>query len=301
MTQRSALIQTARLAACIAAAGFLLTATASAQPQRQPQQAAPALGSADARQDRVEELERQLRASTAENEQLQHQLNQANRELTRLRAMVGELAGVNQSLSAGQPPADAAPGGAAPPAATTTPAPARPAPPDGIPPRGADAGAAPSALNPAQRAATGTLGTIPAGDAVPLPPVQRDPAADYSRARELLVNGEYAEAEDAFRRFLDNHPNDSNAADARFWFAFTLLARNNYTDAAANFVQYLQASPNGTRAPEAQVRLGMALIGMGDNRRGCGAFANLSQRYPRASRSVRDLAAREARAANCAA
>jgi len=280
MTQRSA-SKTARLAACIAAAGFLFAATASAQTQLPP----PAFGGADTRQDRIEELELQLRQATAENEQLQNQLNQANREITRLRGMVGELAGVNQSLSSGQSPAD----GAAPP----TTAPATPGP-------RTDAGPAPDGLNATQRAAVGTLGTM-AGDAVPLPPVQRDPAAEYSRARELLVNGQYAEAEAAFGSFLEAFPRDSNAADARYWFAFTQLARNSYADAAANFVQYLQATPNGVRAPEAQVRLGMALIGMGQQRQGCGAFANLPNRYPNAPRNIRDLATREARAARCSA
>src|SRR5215510_3817647 len=112
MTQRSAsLNKTARLAACIAAAGFLFAATASAQTPLPP----PAFGGADARQDRIEELEQQLRQATAENEQLQNQLNQANREITRLRGMVGELAGVNQSLST--PPAD----GAAPPTGAAAP------------------------------------------------------------------------------------------------------------------------------------------------------------------------------------
>ena len=282
MTQSSAPFkQTARLAACLAAAGFLFAASASAQTPLPP----PAYGGADARQDRIEELERQLREQTAENEELQRQLLEANRELTRLRGMVGELAGVNQSLSQGEPPANAgAPPAANPPAAG---------------PRGAEANPAPATLNPAQRAATGTLGTMPAAAAPP--PAARDPVADYSQARELLNNGRLAEAEAAFGDFLERHPTDSNAADARFWFAFTLLARNNYTDAAANFVQYLQATPNGVRAPEAQVRLGMALIGMGNTRQGCGAFANLPRRYPNAPRSVRELAAREARAAQCAA
>jgi tol-pal system protein YbgF len=282
MTQRSA-SKTARLAACIAAAGFLFAATASAQTPLPP----PAYGGADTRQDRIEELEQQLRQATAENEQLQNQLNQANREITRLRGMVGELAGVNQSLSSGPPQPD---GAAAPPVTTGTPGPRT------------DAGPAPDGLNPGQRAAVGTLGTMPA-DAAPAPAVAqaRDPAADYSRARELLVNGQYAEAEAAFGAFLEAYPRDSNAADARFWFAFTLLARNNFSDAAANFVQYLQTTPNGVRAPEAQVRLGMALIGMGNTRQGCGAFANLPNRYPNAPRNVRDLAARESRAANCSA
>lgn len=255
-----------RFAALLAAVGFLFASTAAAQTQLPP----PAYGGADARQDRIEELENQLRDATAENERIQFELREAQREITRLRNMVGELAGVNQSLA--QPPVDAA----APPGPRPAPPAAAPAPP---PPPGQ----------------TGSLGTLPA-DQLP-----GDPGQSYSRARELLVNGRYPEAEAAFAQFLQAFPDADTAADARFWFAFTLLARNNYADAAANFVQYLQIAPRGPRAPEAQVRLGIALAGMGDQRRACGAFAALQRNYPNAPRNVRDLAVREARAANCAA
>jgi tol-pal system protein YbgF len=271
MTDRST--SWTRLAAGLAAAGLVSLAAASAQTPLPP----PAFGQADVRQDRIEELEDQLREATAENERLQHDLIQAQREIQRLRGMVGELAGVNQSLSEGQPaPLE---GGAAPPRDSGR----------APPPSGGPAGSPPP---PAQ---TGSLGTLSASQ------LPGDAGAAYTRARELLVNGRYAEAEAAFGQFLQTFPDAETAADARFWFAFTLLARNNYADAAANFVQYLQRTPNGPRAPEAQVRLGMALAGMGENRQACGAFANLPRRYPNASRAVRDLAARESRAANCAA
>jgi len=267
MTYRSAHKSNTRLAACLAAAGFLFAATASAQTQLPP----PAYGNADARQDRIEELERQLTQATAENEDLQRQLNEANREITRLRAMVGELAGVNQQLAA--PPA--------PDAGQPTAAPQQP--------RSA----------PQQQ---GSLGTLPASEL----PGEAGPA--YSRARQLLLNGEYAEAEAAFEHFLATFPNADTAADARYWFAFTLLARNNYNSAAQNFIAYLERNPQGPRAPEAQVRLGIALIGKGREennanatRQGCMAFSSLTRRYPNAPRDVRDLATREARAANCAA
>jgi tol-pal system protein YbgF len=284
MTDRSAPpMQRSRLAACIVAAGFLFAASAAAQTQLPP----PAFGGADTRQDRIEELQRQLTEAEGQNEQLQRQLNEANREVARLRAMVGELAGVNQSL--GTAPAD----GAAPP---------QQAPTGGSRPGGsADAG---DGLNDAQRAATGTLGSMRADAAPPTPAVAaapRDPGADYSRARELLVNGQYAEAEVAFSEFLEVHPQATQVADARFWFAFTQLARNNYRDAAANFVSYLQRTPQGPRAPEAQVRLGMALAGLGQNQQACSAFSALTRRYPNAPRNIRDLATREARAAHCAA
>jgi tol-pal system protein YbgF len=257
--------------ACFAVAGLLLTSPASAQTQLPP----PAFGQADVRQDRIEELETELRDATAENERLQFELQQAQREVQRLRGLVGELAGVNQSLSQGGAADEVA-----------QPERATPAPP---PPTQRRSEAAPP---PAQ---TGSLGTLPASA---LPGTAGEA---YSLARELLVNGKYAEAEAAFAQFLEAFPDAETAADARFWYAFTLYARNNYEDAAASFIQYLQVSPNGPRAPEAQARLGMALAQMGQTRQACGAFANLQRRYPNAPRNVRDLAAREARALNCSA
>ncbi|WP_322813555.1 tetratricopeptide repeat protein [Terricaulis sp.] len=272
MLHRSAHPVRTRLAACFAAAGLFFAATASAQTSLPPPNVPVG---AEARQDRIEELERQLREQTAENERVQYELNQAQREITRLRGMVGELAGVNQQLTT-PPPSDAA-----------------------VPPATEGANPAPTTLNGAQRNATGTLGTMPA--ATPVPSAPRDAGAEYTRARQLLNNGQLAEAEAALSSFLEEFPNAETAADARFWFAFTLAARNNHTDAAANFVQYLQANRNAPRAAEAQVRLGMALVNMGDTRRGCSAFSSLARQYPNAPRNVRDLAAREARAANCAA
>ncbi|MGE0742471.1 MAG: outer membrane protein assembly factor BamD [Hyphomonadaceae bacterium] len=240
----------------------------------------PAYGGADARQDRIEELENQLRDATAENERLQFELNQAQREVRRLNGIVGELAGVNQSLAEGQqtPQEEGAVSGGRSPAQ------------------------APAPIDP-QAAATGQLGTLPASQ------LPGDSGESYRRAHALLVDGNYAEAEVAFSEFLESFPNAEQAGEARFWFAYTLLARNNYRDAAANFVNYLQNTPNGSRGPEAQVRLGMAFVGLAqdgtndanDLRQACGAFSSLARRYPNAPANIRNLAAREARAANCPA
>lgn len=267
MTDRSAIFQRSRLAACIAAAGLLFAPAALAQTQLPP----PAYGQADARQDRIEELESQLREATAENERIQYELMQAQREIRRLQGMVSELTGVNQALSTPSPDA---------PGATPAPAPAAP-------------NNQRSQATPPAPAQTGQLGTLSA-DQLP-----GDAGQAYSRARELLVNGRNAEAEAAFEEFLRRFPDADTAADARFWFGYTLLARQNYADAAASFVQYLERWPRGPRAPEAQVRLGMALAGMGETRRACAAFSSLASRYPNATASVRQLAAREAGVSRC--
>ena len=266
----SAQLTPRRLAVVLAAAGFLFAAPVSAQTQLPP----PVYGQADQRQDRIEELESQLRASEAEKEDLQRQLNEANREITRLRGLVGELAGVNQSLAAAPPSSAAAPPPSPPPQ----------------PERRSEA--APTQPTPPQQ---GSLGTLPAS-ALP-----GDAGQAYGQARELLVNGRYAEAEAAFAQFLQTFPDAATAADARFWYGFTLYARSNYEGSRDAFVEYLRAAPNGPRAPEAQARLGMAFAQLGQTRQACTAFANLPRRYPNAPRNVRDLVAREATALRCAA
>jgi|CXWL01.1.fsa_nt_gi TolA-binding protein len=280
MTLNRTHLNAGRFATLLVAAGLALSPAAFAQTQLPPP---GSYGQADARQDRIEELEQQLRDSTAENERVQYELVQANREIARLRGLVGELASVNQSaVESVQQPA----------AQTTSPqgGPATPQPPPASAPTTA----------PQQ---TGSLGTLSVNQL----PGEAGPA--YTRARELLVNGNYAEAENAFGEFLQAFPTAETAADARFWYAFTLLARNNYGGAKDNFIQYLRDTPRGPRAPEAQVRLGVALAGLardGENdaaelRQACGAFSSLRTRYPNAGANIVDLARREARAANCPA
>lgn len=282
MTVTAPFLAIGRRAAFIAAAGLLLSTPAIAQTQLPP----PAFGQADTRQDHIEDLEGQLREAEARNEDLQRQLMQANREIQRLRGLVGELSSVNQSLQ--QPPPEQDASGPAP---LTAPAQRAPAP-------------APAAETPSPQArATGSLGTMPAA-ALP-----GDEGQAYSYARELLANDHKAEAEAAFTQFLQTYPRAETANDVRFLLAFTQLARNNYRDAAQNFIQYLRAAPQGPRAPEAQARLGMAFAGLaqdGQNdaaelRQACSAFSSLPRQYPNAPRHVRDLAQREARAANCPA
>ncbi len=296
-----------RLAACLVAAGFLFASPALAQNRQQSQAAAAAQVQADAQQDRIEALQRQLTDATAENENLQHQLMDAQREIARLRAMVGNLAQVNQdAVAAIQNPnaAQQTPTTAPSPAAPDTSVPTGPMP--AAPQSGAGGpradnydrnGAADQGGKPLPPGAQGELGTLTERELPALPTPSADDA--YANARTLLVNGQYPEAEEAFSDFLQRYPNASTASDARFWYAFTLLARNNYQDAAANFVRYLQAAPNAPRAPEAQVRLGISLAGMGQSQQACGAFANLPRRYPNAPRNIRDPAAREARASHC--
>jgi len=276
-----------RLAAFIVAAGLALSPAAGAQSVRRDVDGpAQTQAQADAQQDRIEELQSQLTAATAENENLQHQLSDAQHEVQRLQAMVGNLASVNQDLSAGTPPANSAP-----PANNPPPAPA----PSG---NAAGPGEGHGELSDAS-SPQGQLGTLPASAAPAPSPTPVDPGDLYSQALDQLKNGQYPEAEAEFADLLQNYPRASVANDARFWYAFTLLARHNDHDAAQNFIQYLHDAPNAARAPEAQVRLGMAFAEMGQTQQACTFYTNLPQRYPHAPRDIRSLAVNEAARHHC--
>src|SRR5262249_27168004 len=143
----------------LVAVGFLFAAPAMAQNRQQQQAAAAAQAQADAQQDRIEDLQRQLVDATAANENLQHQLMDAQREITRLRAMVGNLAQVNQDAVAAiqNPNAAAAPSGSpAPDQSLSPPAPASG--PGG--PRADLNGAADADGKPLPPGAQGQLGTL---------------------------------------------------------------------------------------------------------------------------------------------
>jgi tol-pal system protein YbgF len=258
---------------------LLLGAALAAAPLARGQTVLPppsADAQADARQDRVEELQRQLSQATADNETLQHQLRDARAEVSRLQGIVSDLTAAN--ANAVQNTASVSPNGPQAPQSGTV---------------NSDA-----SLNPAQRAAVGTLGTMPSNAAQVAAPAPTSADA-YANARALLTSGNYAEAEVAFTDFLQAYPSSREAPEARYWLGAALFARNNYTDAASAFVDYLRHTPNGPNAATAQVNLGFSLARLDHKPQACAAFADVPRRYPHASQAIRDRAAREALALHC--
>ncbi len=87
-------------------------------------------------------------------------------------------------------------------------------------------------------AANGQLaaGAAPAADGgavPPPPPPPADPAVAFKQARQLLLDGDYANAEQAFSAYVANYPDNAKTPEARYWLGETLFVREAYTDAAA--------------------------------------------------------------------
>jgi tol-pal system protein YbgF len=259
-------------AVAAAFAVICFAASAGAQELRPPAALTPAQ-----RQDRVEELERLLQQATDENDRLQHQLRQAQAEVRRLQTMVSDLAAVRDARDEIETQSNE----------SRTPARAP------APARGQQSQA--DSTLPPTRAAQGSLGTLPASD------LPNDPGVAYQQARELLLNGQTRQAEEAFGDFLARFGEDRNAPEARYWLSFTLLAREAHQEAVTGFADYLRRYPRGQRAADALFRLGVALKGLGRSQQACQAFAELPSRFPQSPRSLRDQATRERNGMRCSA
>ncbi|MDX2235123.1 MAG: tol-pal system protein YbgF [Hyphomonadaceae bacterium] len=142
--------------------------------------------------------------------------------------------------------------------------------------------------------AAGQLGTLPAAN----PAV--DSAQQLRDATRFLQLGRYAEAEAAFAAYAQANPQAPDTPEARYFVGRTQWAQRRFSDAADTFIKFVTDYPNGARAPDAWAMLGVSLKGMDKIDQACGVFRDLPVKYPRASTAVRNLAASEARAANCA-
>jgi tol-pal system protein YbgF len=107
------------------------------------------------------------------------------------------------------------------------------------------------------------------------------PQEQYKHAFGLLSQANYGEAELALSSFVDQHPNDPLAGNAKYWLGETFYVRQDYQQAAVTFAEAYQAYPDSAKAPDNLLKLGMSLSALGSQNDACGTFAELLKRYPR--------------------
>jgi tol-pal system protein YbgF len=235
----------------------------------------PAAARLEVRQSQYED---ELRALTGRVEDLSYQLRQLADKLDKLAADV--------DYRLGQPQAGAAP----------SPGAGEPAPP------GAASGQAHAERRP------GVLGTMrprepgsaPANGATASgETTSQTPQQQYAGAYDLLRQGRYDQAETAFSAFLQQHPDDPLAENARYWLGETFYARGDFARATEAFVEGYQKSRTGPKAPDTLLKLGMSLAAMGKNKEACATFRELGKTFPDASSAIKEKAAQETRRAGC--
>jgi tol-pal system protein YbgF len=144
---------------------------------------------------------------------------------------------------------------------------------------------------PRNTSATGVLAAVQ-------PPTQ-SPQDEYDLAYGYLLRKDYALAEEAFERFLKQHPGDRRTAEATFWLGESLYQRQQFRDAAESFLAVTTKHEKSAKAPEALFRLGQALAALGETEAACAALSEVARKFPRAPASVKQGVEREQKRVRC--
>ncbi|QFR33281.1 tol-pal system protein YbgF [Ancylobacter sp. TS-1] len=237
---------------------------------------------------RIDRLENQLRQLTGQIEQLQYRNQQLEQQVRQLggSGLPPAAAGIpgadpvpGRRSDAFDPSAQAAAPGAPRPLGTTAPSGPPPAGATGVP---MDLGAAPGAV----------------AGGVTQPPTN-SPKDLYDLAYGYMLRQDYAQSGQSFEQFLRTYPNDRAAPDAYYWLGETQFQRKSYKEAAQNFLKVSTDFPNAVKAPDALLRLGQSLAAIGEKDAACATLNAVSNKYPRASATIKQGVEREQKRAGC--
>ncbi len=132
--------------------------------------------------------------------------------------------------------------------------------------------------------------------------VQPTPSArdEYDAAYGYIMSGEYELAERSFKTFLANHPTDRRAGSAQYWLGESYFQRNLHREATDAFLKSYTQYPDDVKAPDSLLKLGLAYQGLGERKAACNAYDELLNKYPKASKALRDRALSEKSRGKCA-
>ena len=128
-----------------------------------------------------------------------------------------------------------------------------------------------------------------------------DPDADFARARQFMLDGDYDAAEKAFGAFVRRYGDTEKGPEARYWLGKTLSVRGAHADAAGAFIGAIRGWPKSSWAPDAVLELSRSLIALKKPVDACQTLDELVRHYPKAPASVMSRAQTARAQARCAA
>lgn len=148
-------------------------------------------------------------------------------------------------------------------------------------------------------------GAVNNPQAPPLPAVPGDygltPPEQYERAFNFLREANYPEAETAFKGFIEKNPQDKLLDNAKYWYGETLYVRARFEEAAIAFADAYKQNPKGVKAPDSLLKLGMTLAALNQKPDACVTYAELKNKFPNASATIKARADEERQKLKCPA
>jgi tol-pal system protein YbgF len=131
-------------------------------------------------------------------------------------------------------------------------------------------------------------------------PAVPNPRAEYDAAYGYVLSGEWQLAQASFQRFIENHPTDRRVGSAMYWLGEAFSARRQFREAADAYLKSYTQYPDDPKAPDSLFKLGVTLGNLGERQAACATYGELLDKYPRASKALRDRAVGERQRARCA-
>jgi len=259
-------------------AGLVLAAPSIADAQRYDPRGSDPVAGVDPYRERVEvrlnAMESELRSVTGKVEDMTYNVRRLQDRLDKLVADVDfRLTSIERALREGGGAGASAAGGATPPAASAA----------GGGERSADTTLSAGTRSPATEQRPQANVTLPSGSAMD----------QYAFAQQLMSQTRYAEAESAFKQFIQKHPDGQLADNARYWLAETYYVRREYPEAASMFLESYQKAPSGSKAPDNLLKLGLSLSALQKKQEACVALDKLLRDHANADSRIRQRAEQE--------
>lgn len=150
---------------------------------------------------------------------------------------------------------------------------------------------------------------VPLGPLAAVPPASANPQAGlspsgnpkqlYETAYGYLMQRDYGAAQEAFEQFLGRHPSDLLAGNAQYWLGEAYFVRGQFKAAAGAFLKGYQNYADNARAPDSLLKLAMSLERLGQKDAACSSYAELSTKFPDAPQNVKMRAKSEQQRAGC--
>lgn len=137
-------------------------------------------------------------------------------------------------------------------------------------------------------------GAAPAGDGG-----DQNPKQLYETAYGYLLQQDYGAAETAFDDFLRKYPSDSLSGNAQYWLGESFYVRGQYKQAASAFLKGYQTYGKSAKAPDSLLKLAMSLDKLGQKDAACSSYGELGTRFPTAPPHIKSRATSERQRLGC--
>ncbi len=122
----------------------------------------------------------------------------------------------------------------------------------------------------------------------------------YETAYGHLLQQDYGAAEVVFDDFIKRFPSDPLVPNAQYWLGETYFVRGQFKQAAEAFLKGYKTYARSAKAPDSLLKLAMSLDRLGQRDAACSSYSELMSRFPNAPNHIRTRTQSERQRIGCA-